>query len=154
MRAHRRERDVRHHDRHELLRARGRLDGGPDAQLHLPGGLPFAVGPVRAQPWLAAYATDSLSRYRVRFRMPVEHTGRVVFAAWTGWVILCFVVFSLHTAPLARSPFRGGFAQEPLSNNFVGLAPDRIWLGFMQSRSEGALSRRNPARLTRRASSS
>ncbi len=90
------------------------------------------------------YVTDNLSRYRVRFKMPLEHTGRILFAAWTGWVIICFTCFSLHTAPLARSPFRESFQRQPQSNNFMGLAPDRLWLGFMQSRSEGALSTSEP----------
>ena len=90
------------------------------------------------------YVTDSLSQYRVRFRMPIEHTGRVLFAAWTGWVIVCFSCFALHTAPLARSPFRGSFQSQPQDNNFLGFAPDRMWLAFMQSRSEGALSRTEP----------
>jgi hypothetical protein len=88
--------------------------------------------------------TDRTSKHRVRFRMPMEHTGRVLFAAWTGWVIICFTCFTLHTAPLARSPFRGSFQNQPQANNFLGLAPDRMWLGFIQSRSEGALSAFQP----------
>lgn len=86
------------------------------------------------------YVTDSLSRHRMRFKMPMEHIGRVLFAAWTAWTIICFVTFTLHTAPLARSPFRGSFASEPRANSLLGMAPDRMWLGFVQSRSEGALS--------------
>ncbi len=85
-------------------------------------------------------ATDAISKYRVRFRMPVEHTGRVLFAAMTGWVLVCFTCTTLHTAPLARTSFRGSFQATPKSNNFLGFAPDRLWLGFMQSRSQGALS--------------
>jgi len=85
--------------------------------------------------------TDKLSRYRVRFKMPVEQAGRVLLAVWASWMLVCFVTMSLHTAPLALHPFRGSFQQEPLSNNFLGLAPDRQWLAFIHSRSRGALSR-------------
>ena len=84
--------------------------------------------------------TDTISKVRVRFRMPVEHAGRVVMAVWTGWVMVCFICMTLHLAPLARSPFRGAFAKTPEARCFFGLAPDRLWLGFMQSRSRGALS--------------
>jgi hypothetical protein len=61
-------------------------------------------------------------------------------------VFICFVTTTVHLAPLSRSPFRGSFQQEPLSNNFFGLAPDRMFLGFMHSRSKesGALSRNTP----------
>lgn len=90
------------------------------------------------------YITDNISKTRIRYKMPLEQTGRILFAAWTGWLITCFACFSLHTAPLARTPFRGSFQSEPQSNNFLGLAPDRLWLGFMQSRSEGALSTSEP----------
>ena len=84
--------------------------------------------------------TDAISKYRVRFKLPVEQAGRVIFAAATGWVLVCLALMTLHTAPLARTSFRGSFQQEPLSNNFLGMAPDRMWLGFVQSRSMGALS--------------
>jgi hypothetical protein len=95
---------------------------------------------------LAAFRaiTDQTSRHAVRFKMPVEHTGRVVFALLTAWVLVCFTTAAMHTAPLSRSPFRGSFAQEPLANNFFGLAPDRILLSFVQQRSLGALARSNP----------
>ena len=85
--------------------------------------------------------TDQTSRHAVRFKLPVEQAGRVVFTLLTAWVLACFVTTTMHTAPLSRSPFRGSFEQEPLSNNFFGTAPDRMLLGFMRYRSKGALSR-------------
>jgi hypothetical protein len=88
--------------------------------------------------------SDEISKHQVRFRVPVEVAGRVLFAVATAWVIICFTCMSLHTAPLARTAFRGSFAKEPLSNHFLGLAPDRIWLGFMHSRSKGALATSQP----------
>jgi hypothetical protein len=88
--------------------------------------------------------TDTISRHRVRFKMPVEQAGRLSFAAATGWVMICFTLMTLHTAPLAQTAFRGSFQPQPMSNDFLGMAPDRMWLGFVQSRSRGALSLSNP----------
>ena len=83
--------------------------------------------------------TDKISRVKVRFKLPVEQTGRIVSGLLIGWVMVCFTVFSLHVAPLKRNNFGGAFAKSPTSSNFF-MSPDRLWLGFMQSRSEGALS--------------
>ncbi len=88
--------------------------------------------------------TDGISNHAVRFRLPIERGGRIVFALATAWVLACFITTSIHTAPLSVSPFRGSFAKEPLSNDFFGLAPDRMWLGFMHSRSSGALAKSTP----------
>ena len=85
--------------------------------------------------------TDQISKHRVRFKMPVEIAGRIIFALLTGWIFICFTNMTLHTAPLARTAFRGSFSAEPKSKSFLGLAPDRLWLGFMQSRSRGILFR-------------
>jgi len=85
--------------------------------------------------------TDGISKHQVRFRMPVEYVGRALFAVTTAWIFVCFFNFSVHTAPLARTAFAGAFAPAPDSKSFFGLAPDRKWLGFVQSRSRGALSR-------------
>ena len=87
--------------------------------------------------------TDRLSRTRVRFKKPIEQSGRVAAAALTGWVVVCFFLFSLHTAPLSRNSFGGAFQETPTASNFF-LSPDRLWLGFMQSRSEGALATSPP----------
>src|SRR5688572_2809660 len=43
--------------------------------------------------------TDSLSKRQVKFDMPVEMAGRSVLAIWCGWLMVCFVAFSLHMAP-------------------------------------------------------
>ncbi len=85
--------------------------------------------------------TDLLSRTRVKFKMPVEHVGRVLLALWAAWIMISFTCFTLHTAPLPPNSFGGGFQPTPNSSNFLGLGPDRIWAAFMQSRSRGALSR-------------
>jgi hypothetical protein len=85
--------------------------------------------------------TDSISKTRVRFKMPVEHAGRVLLSILTGWVFVCFVTMTLHTAPLARTSFRGSFAPDPQTRHFFGLAPDLTWLGFMQNASLQGYSR-------------
>jgi hypothetical protein len=80
--------------------------------------------------------TDAVSTHQVRFRAPIEFGGRVFFAAATAWVFISFTCVSLHMAPLAQTAFRGSFAKQPLSNHFFGLAPDRLWLGFVHSRTK------------------
>ncbi len=85
--------------------------------------------------------TDSISRHRVRFKMPVEHTGRVIFAIWAAWIMVGLTTMSLHLAPLGPNHFGGAFAKKPTSGNFLGMAPDRQWMAFVQKSSRGALSR-------------
>jgi hypothetical protein len=87
--------------------------------------------------------TDTISRVRVRFPKPVDQVGSYAFAAWTGWVVVCFFAMTLHTAPLSRNFLFGGF--QPEKQMFFGLAPDREWLGFMQKMSRGGFARRAPA---------
>ncbi len=90
-------------------------------------------------------ATDELSKSKVRFRMPVEQAGRAIFALLTAWVFICFVTTTMHTAPLARTAFKGSFeANGPLSNNVFGRAPDRMLLSFIQSASQGSLKDLKP----------
>ena len=84
--------------------------------------------------------TDQLSKTRVRFKMPVEHGGRVFFAGWAAWIFVSFASMSLHVAPLAAVPLRGSFAETPDDSVFFGFALDRHWLALMQSRSRHALS--------------
>jgi hypothetical protein len=94
--------------------------------------------------------TDKLSRTKVRFKMPVEQAGRVILALVIGYAMLSFTAMTLHMAPLGEKPFRGGFgriqetANGPRSANyFLGLSPDRHWLGALQyvSGEHGPLSR-------------
>jgi len=84
-------------------------------------------------------ATGAVSRTKVRFKRPVDWAGGSLFACLTGWVMVCFTLASLHTAPLTRSFFDGGFQPEPTAKMlFVG--PDRLWLGFTQMVSRGSLA--------------
>ncbi len=65
--------------------------------------------------------------------------GRSILSLWIAWLLVSFICAALHTAPLGPHPL--GFQRTPTAGSFLGLAPDRYWLGFMQSRSRGALSR-------------
>ncbi len=81
--------------------------------------------------------TDFASPRRVVFNFWVEMVGRSVLAVWIAWLFIGFVCATMHTAPLGPHPL--GFQQTPTSGNFLGMAPGRQWLAFMQSRSRGAL---------------
>jgi len=83
--------------------------------------------------------TDSLSKERVKFDPPIELGGRSILAAVCGWIMVCFVAFSLHMAPLNSASPLGAWST-PNSKAFGPVAPDRLWLGFMHSRSQGALA--------------
>lgn len=88
--------------------------------------------------------TDATSKTRVKFITPIEQAGRVISVVAIGWIMVCLTLTALHTAPLARTAVRGGFQAEPMSNNFMGMAPDRMFLGFIQHRSKQALSNSPP----------
>lgn len=88
--------------------------------------------------------TDQISKTQVKFIMPVEQAGRIISVIAIGWIMVCLTLASMHTAPLARTAVRGGFQAEPMSNNFLGMAPDRMWLGYVQHRSKNALSNSPP----------
>jgi len=78
--------------------------------------------------------TDALSKESVEFALPVEIGGRSIFALACGWVMVCFVAFSLHMAPLNSAAPLGAF-ESPSSKTFAAASPDRMWLGYMYSRS-------------------
>jgi len=82
--------------------------------------------------------TDMISSKPIKFDMPVEMAGRSVLALFCGWLMVVFVTFSLHLAPLNSASPLGAFAT-PASKSFMGFAPDKMWLGFMYSRSRQAL---------------
>ena len=84
--------------------------------------------------------TDQVSKVKVRFLKIADQIGSGVFALLIGWVMVCFTMMTLHTAPLAKTFLFGGFNSSPDQSMFLGLAPDRKWLGFMQYESRGALS--------------
>jgi hypothetical protein len=82
--------------------------------------------------------TDKLSKKRVVFHKAVDIGGGVFLAAFTGWVLSCFLLAAVQTAPIPREFAWGGFVPE--ENNIFGLGPDRLWLGFTQRMSMGPLA--------------
>ncbi len=46
--------------------------------------------------------TDQLSKVKVRFPAKIDQAGSVVFSALVGWVMVCFTLTTLHTAPLGE----------------------------------------------------
>jgi len=86
--------------------------------------------------------TDTVSRVRVRFPKPVDVAGSWFFAAWVGWVMICFTAMTMHTAPLSKNFLFGGFTPE--KRMFFETSPDRLWLGFMQKMSQGSFARSAP----------
>ncbi len=82
--------------------------------------------------------TDQLSKTRVKFKAVIDSVGGVLLALWIGWVMVGFTAMTLHTAPLARHFL--GFYETPTDNIFLGTAPDRQWLGLVQSLSAGSLA--------------
>ncbi len=87
-------------------------------------------------------ATKYASGVQVRFLGLADRIGSGVFAAWIGWVMVCFTTMTLHTAPLKKNFLFGGF--KPGENMFVGTAPDQLWLGFMERMSKGPFARSTP----------
>lgn len=84
-------------------------------------------------------ATDFLSKVKVRFLTLADRIGGAILSVWIGWVMVCFTLMTMHTAPLARNFMWEGF--QPEQQMFFGLAPDRKWLGFTQKMSLGSFCR-------------
>jgi hypothetical protein len=85
--------------------------------------------------------TDLASKVQVKFHPLVEKVGGLLMAIWASWIVLCFATATLHTAPLARNFLGGSFQAEPDSKMLFGLQPDRVWLGWVNRESKGALRR-------------
>ena len=86
---------------------------------------------------------ETLSPNRVRFKLPVDKLGGAAAGLTVGWLVAMFFIFTIHVAPLDQSPFKGTFSKTPKSNNFF-VGPDRMWMGFLHSRSAGAMSTSQP----------
>ena len=83
--------------------------------------------------------TSFLSRVKVRFLMLVDRIASGLLAVVVGWVVVCFALMTLHTAPLGEKFLFGGFDRD--KDMFLGIAADRQWLGFVQQASRGSLCR-------------
>jgi len=88
---------------------------------------------------VARELTDRISRVNVRFLKLADKIGSGLFSLWIGWVMVCFTMATLHTAPMSRVFLFDGFHAE--ERMLSGLAPDRQWLGFTQKQSMGAFCR-------------
>jgi len=87
---------------------------------------------------LAREATDRLSPNKVEFPQLVERIGVGIPAFLTGWIMMAFTAATLHTAPVPR----GLVQPTPEARMFLGLAPDRKWLGWVRGSSrKGPFSR-------------
>ena len=84
--------------------------------------------------------SDLFSPNRVKFIMPLEMAGRSVTALWAGWLMICFVGFTLNFAPLNSESPGGALSARPDANS---ISPLGAWRGFMHYRSRYALSRGN-----------
>jgi hypothetical protein len=83
--------------------------------------------------------TDRISRVQVKFLKVADRIGSSILALWIGWVMVCFTITTLHTAPLARTFLFDNF--QPEESMILGRAPDRQLLGFVQKLSLGAYAR-------------
>ena len=85
--------------------------------------------------------TDRVSHVNVRFLKLANRIGGVVFSIWVGWVMVCFTMMTLHTAPLGRNFLFEGFSTQTDARMMFGMAsPDVEWLGFTQKMSTGAFA--------------
>jgi len=83
--------------------------------------------------------TDRLAPTKVEFPLLVERIGVGIPAFMTGWVMVAFTAATLHTAPVPRDVIQA----TPEARMFLGLAPDRKWLGWIHGASKsGPFSRR------------
>ena len=83
-------------------------------------------------------ATDTLSKFRLKFDPITELVGRSILSIWIAGVFICFAYFTMQMAPL--TPAFYGSETQATAPDQVGTMPDKLWLAFIQSRSRGALS--------------
>jgi hypothetical protein len=91
--------------------------------------------------------TDRISHVNVRFLKLADRIGGVVFSLLVGWVVVCFTLTTLHTAPLGRNFLWEGFSTDSDAKMLFGMAaPDRQWLGFERNLSTAAFGRSDDTR--------
>ena len=69
-----------------------------------------------------------------------------MFSLLVGWVMVCFTLMTLHTAPLGRNFLWEGFSTDTDERMIFGMGPDRQWLGFTRNLSTGAFGRSDESR--------
>ena len=75
----------------------------------------------------------------MRFLKIVDQVGGTAFSLVIGWVMVCFTLMSLNTAPLAKNFLVGSF--QPGKAMFFGTAPDHEWIAFAWTMWHGPLCR-------------
>ena len=80
---------------------------------------------------------DKLSPTYISVQRLVHEGARWGCGALAGYVTMAFLLTALHTAPLGREFL--GFKSE--RGNFLGMYPDRQWLGFTQWTTEWVFTR-------------
>lgn len=86
--------------------------------------------------------TDFLTQYRLRMNFWAEMGFRTVLSLWLAIGFACFAFFTLHLSPLPPDEF-----QPQPNQKLFGFGPDLMWMGFVQSRSRGALAESKSAAL-------
>ena len=76
-------------------------------------------------------ATDTLSKFRLKFDPLTELIGRSVVSAWIAGVFVCFAFFTMQMAPL--TPAFYGSETQATDPAQVGTIPDKMWLAFILS---------------------
>ena len=66
--------------------------------------------------------TDRVSHVNVRFLKLADRIGSVVLSLWIGYVMVCFTMMTLHTAPLGRNFLFEGFSTQTDARMFFGIA--------------------------------
>jgi hypothetical protein len=94
-------------------------------------------------------ATDQVSRVKVKFLRVVDRVGSVVLSIVIGWIMVCFVITTLHASPMSRAFLAGSFDPAKHGGKLLwtpigNVAPDLQWLGFTQKVSTGAFCRSVP----------
>lgn len=77
----------------------------------------------------------ALSKTRLRFKNPIDPVGGPLVAVVAGWVLVSFVLASLHTAPLGKETLGGALVHErsDIETKSAMSAPDLWWLRFVES---------------------
>lgn len=81
--------------------------------------------------------TDMISPHQVEFVELAEKITCGVMSFVNAWVLVCMVSASFHMAPLNQRPFQDADLDSP---SFLGLSPDRMWLGFVGHQSRTIMS--------------
>ncbi|MHC4398119.1 MAG: CvpA family protein [Planctomycetota bacterium] len=84
--------------------------------------------------------TSFASKVRVRFLKIADLIGGFFFSFLIGYVMVCFTLMTLHTAPLQKNFMNGAFKPDG-KMLFSFLAPDQHWLKFTQAVTNGSLCR-------------